>query len=354
MSSPKKPLNRPKKRTLVRWDGMSFSSRSTLHAHLPNMLIILDNLDELLLLTIQSVCNKNSVKIPWAEVAKTMGHNVTEGAIVQHLAKLRSRRVQSDKAVPPPLRRGGVGSSSARPSETKRKRHKTPPLEPDEENPDIIPVIDHSSDEDYGVKSDAKARRKRKQRANVQPLKDVPIKAEPETEDETESDGEDSGEYLVPGAPFLDFPNDRQAVESPPVPESKIVVLKYRARNNHGSPGVQDLRQTPANLYMDQTLDSDLYQHSLSPLQNRPAFADHHAVNQHYMAASRPTEAVSYETAYAPATLHNFGAYDEVNGLPSTVAPWEWHQTTSTHHDPSDMIGYNTEKFFDDQYQYHF
>ncbi|KAL5360709.1 hypothetical protein BJX96DRAFT_150708 [Aspergillus floccosus] len=274
MSSPKKPLNRPKKRTLVRWDGMSFSSTSrlTLRAYHANMLIIVDNLDELLLLTIQSVCNKNSVKIPWAEVAKTMGHNVTEGAIVQHLAKLRSRRVASDKAVPPPLRRGGVGSSSTKSSETKRKRHNTLPLGPDEENPDVIPVIDHSSDEDYGVRIDTKARRKRKQRTTIQPLKDVPIKAEPDTEDNTESEEENSGEYLVPGAPFLDFPNDRQAVESPPVSESKIVVLKYRGRNDHSPPGVQeDLRQTPVNLYMDQTLDSGLYQHSLSPLRNSPA-----------------------------------------------------------------------------------
>lgn len=42
-----------------------------------------------------------------------MGNNVTEGAIIQHLAKVRARRVQKNKTVPPPLRRGGVGSAAS-------------------------------------------------------------------------------------------------------------------------------------------------------------------------------------------------------------------------------------------------
>ncbi|OKL55865.1 hypothetical protein UA08_08867 [Talaromyces atroroseus] len=93
----KRPLNRPSKRKLVRWN---------------------ENLDELLLLTIQSVCNQEGVKIPWAEVAKSMSNDVTEGAIVQHLAKIRARRVQKDKEVPPPLRRGVGFATSPRSQET--------------------------------------------------------------------------------------------------------------------------------------------------------------------------------------------------------------------------------------------
>ncbi|KAL4987116.1 hypothetical protein BDW68DRAFT_178176 [Aspergillus falconensis] len=84
----KRSLNRPKKRTIVRWD---------------------DNLDDLLLLTIQSVCNTKSIKVPWDEVAKTLGRNTSEGAIVQHLAKIRSRRVEAEKEVPRPLRGAASG-----------------------------------------------------------------------------------------------------------------------------------------------------------------------------------------------------------------------------------------------------
>ncbi|KAA8650463.1 uncharacterized protein ATNIH1004_003149 [Aspergillus tanneri] len=75
MTPQKKQLNRPKKRTLVRWD---------------------DNLNELLLLTVQSVYNLQSVKIPWAEVARTMGHNVTEGAIIASRSKRKATNHSND------------------------------------------------------------------------------------------------------------------------------------------------------------------------------------------------------------------------------------------------------------------
>jgi hypothetical protein len=68
----------------------------------------IENLDKFLMLTIQSVCNNHGVKIPWDEVAKVMGHPITEGAVVQHLAKLRQRLEEAGHPVPPPLRRGGA------------------------------------------------------------------------------------------------------------------------------------------------------------------------------------------------------------------------------------------------------
>lgn len=62
-----------------------------------------------LLLAIQYACNKVAVKIPWKEVAETMGSKFTEGAIVQHLSKLRTKREEQDKPNPPPLKRAGNG-----------------------------------------------------------------------------------------------------------------------------------------------------------------------------------------------------------------------------------------------------
>ncbi len=67
----------------------------------------LDDLDKKLLLTIQSVCNAEGVKIPWDKVARIMGAHMTDGAVIQHLAKLRIRMLEQNLDVPPPLRRGG-------------------------------------------------------------------------------------------------------------------------------------------------------------------------------------------------------------------------------------------------------
>ena len=64
-------------------------------------------MDKKLLLTIQSVCNADGVKIPWEKVGAIMGDNISDGAVIQHLAKLRQRMVAQGLSVPPPLRRGG-------------------------------------------------------------------------------------------------------------------------------------------------------------------------------------------------------------------------------------------------------
>ncbi|KAJ5108476.1 hypothetical protein N7456_005151 [Penicillium angulare] len=79
------------RRQLVRWDP---------------------DLDILLLLTVQQSCNATGTKIPWALVAETMGPKFTEGAIIQHLSKLRLRREGDDKPVPPPLRRSVPAAGS--------------------------------------------------------------------------------------------------------------------------------------------------------------------------------------------------------------------------------------------------
>jgi hypothetical protein len=83
-----------------------------------------------LLLAMQYVCNKNSIKVPWKEIATVMGEKFTEGAIVQHLSKLRVKREEQAKLVPPPLKRAGNGSKKGaspkegapKPRTSKRRR----------------------------------------------------------------------------------------------------------------------------------------------------------------------------------------------------------------------------------------
>ncbi|BCS02704.1 uncharacterized protein AKAW2_60968A [Aspergillus luchuensis] len=210
MATPRKASNRPKKRTLVRWD---------------------ENLNELLLLTVQSVCNTKSIKIPWADVANTMGHNVTEGAIVQHLAKLRSRRVSADKAVPPPLRRGATAiPKSAEETPIKSVADEEPkPKGSSSKNNGFgsrgKPRHQNtSSDEEWVQGRPPRSRRLRKRRKSA-----VKVEESSSGSEKSESDDEDkrssvasSDELLVRGAKFLEYPNDAEG------PQSKIVTLKYR------------------------------------------------------------------------------------------------------------------------------
>ncbi|PWY68658.1 hypothetical protein BO70DRAFT_151964 [Aspergillus heteromorphus CBS 117.55] len=192
------------------------------------------------MLTVQSVCNTNSIKIPWAEVATTMGHNVSEGAIVQHLAKLRSRRVAANKAVPPPLRRGGVGAvckssqeSAADVSESKSTRSKSLKKDTGDETSSAFPYVDSSSDEDWVAGGASKAQKKSVNRktAGARSGKST-LKCE-SSDSSAESSPEGSGELLLPGATFFNYPNDErqcmtQSPESTAEPKSLTVVLKYR------------------------------------------------------------------------------------------------------------------------------
>jgi hypothetical protein len=240
-----------------------------------------ENLNELLLLTVQSVCNREGVRIPWAEVGKTMSADISEGAIVQHLAKMRTRRTQSNKAVPPPLRRGGSGTASSSsslpssksfetsptpsqaPKQEKEKAQKSKPNtkakkrapiddEPIDDVPiDDVPIETYSSDEDWepsqarkGGKT--KGRTPQKKRKTAVPVDDhVHIKNEEEyiTVKGEEEDSEDEvlssdTEILAADAPFLRFLNDEdnEISSATPVdaeeeaedeePESLVVTLK--------------------------------------------------------------------------------------------------------------------------------
>ncbi len=127
-------------------------------------------MDKKLLLTIQSVCNAEGVKVPWDKVGKIMGDKISDGAVIQHLAKLRQRMVSQGLSVPPPLRRGGGslistgysgGSSIARSNNQigATPGHAQRTGEEDEEEFDVDKATD--MEEDYG-----QARSKRTKRGN--------------------------------------------------------------------------------------------------------------------------------------------------------------------------------------------
>ena len=63
-----------------------------------------------MLLILQKVCNQKAIKLPWDDVGAQLGGTITGGAIIQHLAKLRARRIDQGLPVPEPLKRGGGGS----------------------------------------------------------------------------------------------------------------------------------------------------------------------------------------------------------------------------------------------------
>ena len=68
--------------------------------------------DQRCLLALQHVLSTKGIKIPWDEVGAKLGPTITEGAIVQHLAKLRTRLENEGYKVTPALQRGGRIRSS--------------------------------------------------------------------------------------------------------------------------------------------------------------------------------------------------------------------------------------------------
>ncbi|RMD43176.1 hypothetical protein DV735_g1960, partial [Chaetothyriales sp. CBS 134920] len=99
---------RPSTRTIVRWN---------------------DDLDKSILLFINYACSEAGIKLPFARVAELMGPRFTEGAIVQHIAKVRNKmqdekeKSNPDLLVPPPNKRSSVPkASSAMSYENSRQR----------------------------------------------------------------------------------------------------------------------------------------------------------------------------------------------------------------------------------------
>lgn len=198
-----------------------------------------------------------------------MANNVTEGAIVQHLAKLRVRRLQKDKVVPPPLRRGGVGAAvspkapkapttpfsseetAAAPKTTRQERPQKEPRIKIEKRAATDDGSSSSSDSDKEwsasprSKSTKKRHRKRSHKKRKLDLLDhdleFGIEDKKDDDDGTEStESKSDDEMMAVGAEFLKFTNGEQKEEPPVVSDSEdddqvdkslIVKLKLGEQN---------------------------------------------------------------------------------------------------------------------------
>ena len=67
-------------------------------------------MDKQLTLAMQYEANKAGITLPWEKIGARMGEKITGGAVIQHLAKMRSRLVEQGNPVPPSLKRGGGAS----------------------------------------------------------------------------------------------------------------------------------------------------------------------------------------------------------------------------------------------------
>lgn len=229
----------------------------------------LEDLDKQLMLTMQSVCNMEGIRIPWNKVAEYMGGNVTEGAIVQHLAKTRNKMQEAGAPVPPALKRGGTaptskifgaGSNKRKPTVGGRdlRTQKTTRVSNEDEEDDFD--VDNASDpdEDYvatknrrksggsakvkkedsdgeadGIENLEQENSAKKSKGSVK-KGNAAIKEEQSPtatrgrrssvnyakldkgeDSDFEGDSDDSlvgkKEYVGAGAPFLDFPKDNKA-----------------------------------------------------------------------------------------------------------------------------------------------
>ncbi|EER40486.1 conserved hypothetical protein [Histoplasma capsulatum var. duboisii H88] len=190
-------LNRPKKRNIVRWN---------------------QTLNNRLLLCIQSACNTKSIKLPWETIAELMGGSISDGAITQHLTKLRARLEKEGEKVPPPLKRGGatfVGSANSNngPKGSTATKPGCANMRIDEwSDGDCDVDSDDSDDSDDGDAVVAACLRNTYNRSNdsnsnIEKEDDADVGGEIRKDNNSES----SSEYVAAGASFLQFPNDGAA-----------------------------------------------------------------------------------------------------------------------------------------------
>lgn len=125
-----------------------------------------------------------------------MGDRITDGAVIQHLAKIRQRMVSQGLDVPPPLRRGGgsIISTTRSGSATVNRQSVSKKAKP-KKGSESLSTIDENveDDEDFSVKESdsgeeiSYAQARRRSRKSVAKNRDKAIKNEDSEEDETDS-----------------------------------------------------------------------------------------------------------------------------------------------------------------------
>lgn len=176
-----------------------------------------DDLDIQLLLTVQQACNANGVKIPWERVATTMGPKFTEGAIIQHLSKVRTRRENEGKPNPPSLRRSVPASTSAMTPVSAsggagRKRRKTvTPKQDGTPPPNDIDGEDDGYDTDESEDPSYSNKPMRAIRTKTLRKKETKSKRRKATTNGVELETDDEDTLVCSGAPFLSLKGDAES-----------------------------------------------------------------------------------------------------------------------------------------------
>jgi hypothetical protein len=287
-----------------------------------------------------------------------MKNNVTEGAIVQHLAKLRSRRVAAGKEVPPSLRRGGIGSSNKSPkiaSGAKHRLQSSQSLGSEEDEGLELNLCDDSSDEDYVDKGRRKNRRKKKiphtQKYISRPRETARSEYEVGLKQESENSDDGTEELLVPGADFLQYPNDKEvpnrltSPQAPEASESKVIVLRYRRSAGEQYSGLSSAYEQ-SGVRALQTYGS-INQHAPYQRLQEPGFG----MDTRYILGYSPMPPIG-----SGGPIPNLPSFGEIQGFPSTPYsgyqnPVYYHPTDDSARLTSDMVG-DTGSLYNSNYPY--
>ena len=202
----------------------------------------------------QWACNEVGLRIPWAKVAEEMGNGVTEGAIVQHLAKLRQRMVETNMQVPPTLKRGVINAPSViyatgnkrkvpvqnpvKESRTagpvgkrnKKTKRNSPKDKFEDDDDGLEGDFDSDSDGEYGVPTTNKKRRNVSSKAKASKQKSV-----------TEYKADDDEELITPKGKTPTFQDSSEItngraqsssdVSLSPMPRTRGVIHDYSKFN---------------------------------------------------------------------------------------------------------------------------
>ncbi len=141
----------------------------------------------------QYACNEAGLRIPWDNVAKLMGDKFSDGAIVQHLSKLRQKMIDNNLPVPPPLKRGTtvvpskiyassggtrrksmpespttvsatITTPKSKPSAVKKRGRRSGVDSDSDSQPEDMDIAD-TSDEEYGASGRKKKKQQRQSRS---------------------------------------------------------------------------------------------------------------------------------------------------------------------------------------------
>lgn len=229
---------------------------------------VVDEMDKRLLLALQSVCNTDGIRLPWDKVGVLMGDQISDGAVIQHLAKLRQRMVIQGLDVPPPLRRGGgsiistttsgrASASGSADSKKTKPKNGTGSLgradEKDEDEEDLNINITSDSDEDFDYSKSKSMKRKSKAKGRKNRINNK--------NEESGEDGEDASYHIG---------DKRKRGNAIPTVKGSKVMKDLKANNSKtlkpGSKRAYYTRRTKANFLAEDEDESDDSENEYSDL----------------------------------------------------------------------------------------